>query len=390
MPTSHNHRLLAGVLLLATASAGGGQLAPDHPIYSVPRFLTTMRIPHGLPPASALPIWSGSLPKKQYLAGETIWATVTVRNPGSGYSLGFSPPRRGLMVSTVGVWQSMAGEGGGTWPTPVCLLSANKGQRPVGGERQSQFQGKPIVLEPGKGAEFVFPINVLEPVLWGGEGPVPCGLGWVPGVGFLAPGRYRVFLQYLNLEDERPFEQRALPGGGLRSTVPPGRLVVLPYRPIVIGPLDVEVSARSSPARQEVLKLMTKWEEVRLTRGMGHSMVPQIDLDRVGVLTASLGDEDAELRTSLCALRAEFCRLRSQSDPAPQAMADLLDRSRQARRALRGNPIEKAFLITECYVLWAMGRIAEAQQLARQAATPDAEVFLADLVFDTKSVAPEK
>src|SRR5688572_25883761 len=132
------------------------------------------------------------VPRRRYVIGEPIWATLTFTNASDRFALRFSPPYAGQHVSTLGVWRARWDWlRGGQFVGPLEVVPLNKGSSlfpPVA----RCYGGVPVVLKPGESYAVQVPLNVAQqvhPITWHRGGP---RLAWFAGVGLTEPGRYRL------------------------------------------------------------------------------------------------------------------------------------------------------------------------------------------------------
>jgi hypothetical protein len=299
-------------------------------------------------------------------------------NRSNTLSLRLSPPYVGNHVATVGVWR-------GRWDPFIErhwaelreVVSINKLHRRFeygSGQPKGRFPGVPVVLKPGETYEADVPLNVAQQICH----PEHFGrLWWFAGVGFTEPGRYRVYLQYANLEAVRPFggsdddlQQQAQKMVRLDA----GEPADLPFQAIVSNPVEFEVLPPKSREPQKFIDLIRQFEVATLVRG---DLVTPPPVDRIPAVLDALEDSEVGVRQSLqlTVLRRRVSQLEG-ADFADELLLPLLEECVNLRRGVPDGPLADAYDLTTCHVLQHLGRAREAADLARRIDTPDAAVFI--------------
>ncbi len=372
------------LLLLPFLLHAGDPLPKKHPIYRTPDLSggrPDNEVKPVYPPITP-PRWTFALDKKQVLLGETITGRLTVENVAKETALRLSPPYRGFHVATVAVWVSRRQQVG-TWSALAPVFEVNRGFPRFG---PWQFQGKPIVLKPGARWESRLSASGAARLLNRGTrkriDPAPL---WVGGIGFSQPGSYRFYLQYVNLEEIMPFARRRETAFGAEKPREPRRrftpgLRDVPSNPVVLGPFDVEVLPLPGEGALDVADLFAEW--ARSATGAGKRALPSpLDpLPRLFESDTLRSPAVAPVRASLALTQAQGQLFKLPVDPAEKlkAQRDVLKRLQDTRKGLPAGPLRDTYGLTECYLLFDLGRRAEAAALARALQTPDARVFLID------------
>ncbi len=249
---------LAAVLLLTSlGTARADDLPKNHPIHDVSEVFTR-DAPDEVSIASvgSLLRWSFTLTKVEVEAGEPLCGILEVTNTSDRFVVELSPPYAGALVTTVGVWCArLDGQPAGRADGLREVVRNRKGFERTRG----LFPGRPLRLAPGARHRVELPINVYQ------EGPADGSrlesYAWLPAAGFARPGRYRVFLRYLDLECEVAYAA-TFPGPELelaarRDDDP----LELPRAPVVLGPFEVTVRPARDAARADAL---VAWEAAYL------------------------------------------------------------------------------------------------------------------------------
>jgi hypothetical protein len=378
-----------------TALAYAADAPPkDHPIYEGPLGFPTERIEGWV---EKLFVMEFALAKKQFYQGEPIWGTLTVKNLTEDRFLIFSPPYHGQGVATVGVWRSywQPQDNGGQWTKLEEAYRVNKSFTMVD-ERfpWAQYQGRPVNLAPGKQYSVALLINVLQSPIYFEK---PEKTSWCSGLRFSRTGKYRFYLQYMNLENHREFEKRRIfrREEEARQAVFDNKGLVLPLGPVVLGPFEVEVLPLPANVPKEVPKLLELWEEQFPfprdgelgNRCFADRITVRLTLERLA-MDCSFQDEqlmDVGASLLLTSIRKQFSDIDDEDKKGGkkggEILEKLLDHVRSMRTRLKDSPLRDAYGLTECNILDAMGYTAEALKLARKLRTPDAEVFIDDVEY---------
>ena len=328
------------------------------------------------------------LPKRRYLIGEPIWATLSVRNTDDRQPLRLSPPYVGQHVATAGVWRARWDWlRGGQFTGPFEVIPLNKGRR-SSLPQAAIFGGLPIVLKPGETYTATIPLNVAQqfhPVL---RKPNGSELAWYAGAGLTEPGLYRLYIQYANLEALVPFGRdpnRAEQLEVMRE-LRPGEPLELPLQAIVPAPVEVEIVPPQmkawDPLQQQVeldryLDLLRNWERAVLS--IDGCLIYSPSLDELPAVLESLHESETSIRQSLILtrLRFTFSAIDASDERYRMKVENVLTSAMEARTDVGPGPLADAYDLTICHMLRALSREAEAVELARKLDTPDAAVFLA-------------
>jgi hypothetical protein len=359
-----------------------GKLAKDHPIYSVPRLTLPEKkrpdVDLNSPYRGKLPVWAFTLDKTRFLLGEAITGKITIENMNKEESIHFSPPYRGFLVATVGIWVARRDEKTG-WGKVEPLFQINRGWP----SSTAELQGEPVNLAPGAKWQASFPVNGLMFLAEAAAKPDSVVPRWFSGVGFTVPGKYRVYLQYVNLERSIPFERRWTsfledPPAQKPLKQIPGS-VALDLGPFVLGPYEVEVVALDGAETDELTERFQEWTKLFQREGKRFNVVPHglPDLLKLKALQSEplLSVRDS---LSLTQFQTEMLSLPKGADERTRILADLVVKVRDNRRKVPRGPLYDAFGMTEGYLRYYLGKTDDALGLARELNTPDAKVFISD------------
>lgn len=366
------------ILLLSSGAAA------DNSINSVPDLSDAEHVRKRMRPervslATSQPQWDFKPAKNRFLTGETIWGKLTVTNPNKKFSFRFSPPYRGFLVDTIGIWSSKWNEDKKEWGSVEEILKVNQGYS----EYQRQLQGKPLLLKSAEKYEASIALNG-GPRLERGD-PIAAGVPrveWAAGAGFAKPGKYRVYLQYVNLEALIPFvgrHEKAMvlaPHDGKDKTRP------LEAKPIVLGPYEVEVTVPKAKVGRELLKLIESWDKWYRTRETDIIvLLPTAGLEKLLDDPDMKSKELAGVRESLFLTQwtNKLSHLPRGQEARKASLEKLLVQVREARKETIGAPLKDNLGLVECFLTKAIGREGEAIKLANELGTADSQVFVEDI-----------
>jgi hypothetical protein len=391
---------VASALVVLLPVRAADPLPKTHPIYQMPDLTPLGQQPVNKVQHVVLPItpprWAFTVDKKKFLLGETITGRLTLENTDKKAALRLSPPYRGFQVATIGVWVSRW-QADGKWSTLTPVAPVNRGRFSRFGAKQ--FQGEPVILKPGGRWEAAMAVGGEALLLdRGALREAELAPFWIGGFGFREPGQYRFYLQYVNLEEYRPFgvERRTAahrpayvkegPDNREERDIPRD----VPPEPVVLGPYDIEVLPLDGEVDdegvQKFVRLLAEWEKTSkrhvdvddlVLSASSFSLAPLAELFETGTLKSPAA---APVRDSLALSQAQGQLFKLPADPAEKlkVQQDVLQRLQDARKRLPAGPLRDAYGLTECYLLLDLDRRAEALALARALQTPDARVFLAD------------
>ncbi len=366
------------LIVLFGYKAQGDAIPPDHPINKAPNIFRSAKAGPEVTRHHAIE-WSFRLSKEKFELGEPIWGTLTVKNQSQeDVSVTLSPPMNGAKVSTISVWYIPIKEGIGkslpddektTWTE---LTKVNKG---VYENRNLQYQGKPIVLAPGKSYSTPILLNVAQPI-----GVHKAGLvQWFSGIGFEHPGKYKVYLKYLNLEKIMPFEYRSSDKGRKIPAVKAGAALVLPYQPVVMGSIEVEVTGSNNEARAEWLIHLKHWNGLYRQADDGLMSIQPLAPNREtinGWVRKGMAN-DLAMSFELTWLRQATSVAHGENNKNA-IKRYLVEIESMIPRAEEG-PLKNAITFTQCELLLLLGEKQKAIELAEKLGTPDAIVLLEEL-----------
>lgn len=393
MPGKHFRLAMVVVLLCSAESFAGPALPTSHPIFGLKDILGSQEAEIVAKKAEAtvysgsvhFPKWKITLPKHKFSVGEPIVATLRIQNNDKRYSYKFSPPFTGSRVATVGLWARTANSTQpGHWGELREVIPLNGGPiySPIGG-RKPALPGRPIVLPPKSSLTTHLLLNVVQYPAVPGE----TGNRWLSGVGLDKPGKYQLFIKYVNLEGLAPFGNSYMQGNdrlrkrlsqlSVKSTIIP-----LPWRkPVVLGPFEVEIVPRKSSAvNRHLSKLLAGWNKIK---GQASDVIGLVDDQKpINALLKLLpaDQRDLALSLSLTKLRAEMedreTLAKMPKDVRKQKLQKLLDETKRLERQVPKGAVHDALLFTKCVILHALGQQRQAIALAKKVDSPDTKVLL--------------
>jgi hypothetical protein len=367
--------MFTGVESVLYAKPALDDLPDDHQIYDVPNFGTS-RGSQKLAPALDKPVsWSFKLEKQRYHPGEIISGRLTLKNTSKRVAVEMSRPYHGVHVSTLSMWVSRWKQSGGVgeWSHLREAFKVNKGHyNPI----DRQFQGKPIRLQPGDSYATKVPLNVWQPEF---SSPTSgMAIGWYPGVGFTKPGRYRIFIRYVNLEFIMPFKYR-LGAEITKLERKDGSLSVFPAKPIVFGPYEVEILPWKGNRSESFSTILEGWEEGWHQRNDTDAMPSRGEFMKLLEQPSTIMHLDSSIVASLqlSYVRERLLAIGYLPRRATAAELTALCQLLYVRwKDLRPSPLSDGYGLTLCQALNLQLRSAEAVWVAQELGTPDAIMFL--------------
>lgn len=365
------------IIALATSLVSAEDVSPiptNHPIYQPP--FPLYPISDGWH-YERVPVWKFELSQKQFLLGEPISGRIIVENPDREMSYSLSPPFHGCLVSTISIWEDV--NTGATSQATVKLREVyriNHGYRIPGHSLASeQYQGKPIALKPSQKYETYVWLNVYQPPLQN-----DCQGGWYAGIGFSKPGRYKFYVKYMSVETQIPFAARKAKEDYRPPVHELGDPIPAPRRPIVLGPFEVEILPLPSEVNQPLSEMLSEWEKNDRRpgdRGVGYETE---GITKLLKNITPLGDKVQNVADSLrlTQIRASLGEQLGLEKKNPTVLAKLLGDTQTICARLNPSPIKDAYLFTECLILEAQGKLADALRVAATIDNADAKAFIAD------------
>ena len=372
--------VLVAVLLLlcnrmALADPPPSQTDPIYDVWTSVFGPSSLRPVEKVQTLERLPIATAELKSDHIAIGAPAWATLRLRNVTSRTTYRLSPPYVGNLVASVGVWRARPDPFAGLeWGALREIVSLNKTYRRYEFQLQRSlrsYEGVPTLLKPGESIEAVIPLNVAQQV----NSPTEFGdLWWFGGVGFTEPGRYRVYIQYANLDDVLPANGNLV----ARTQRRMGEPVDVPFQAIIAGPIDLTVVPPPTKDVDKLVRLIREWEVTALVKSDAVTTPNPEDVESV---LADLDPAEQGIRDSLLLtrLRGRFSLLKPDAPDRGQRLQAILDECDTSYRRLlaAGDPLAGPYGLTECYVLRALGREDDVTNLAKQIGTPDAAAFVA-------------
>ncbi len=372
----------------------------DHPIYQVPKGFGNLLVQSE--PFSIRDIrrngkliqrgcdrdikWSFLPTKKQYLLGETITGKLTVEHTGPVISYKFSPPYHGAEVSTLSLWCSrwqQEGDKKGNWGPLKEIYQVNDGYYRSSKHKHS---GKPIILGPGDRYETSVAINVLQ------TRSRLRGTGWYSGIGPFAPGKYRIYLRYINLNRIMDFPLR---NNDILSSMKEEKrknAFKISRSPLVMGPFNVEILPLNIPEEQEIINLLARWNGVVPVQyhfeqsGRDNfeysdqlTMFDEISPDAIRVASKLKYRKCISVRQAFMLTDIRYRLYKNHKAKSSQKMKTLQELDRVVQKVLKEKlprAVADAWKYTRCQILLEQNRKEEALQLAKETATPDMIVFI--------------
>lgn len=390
--------ILMGILLMGESVAHDDEPLPkDHSIYLIPDNLDSRtRTELSRIRNQKDPVWKFKLVKERFLVGETIWGVLSVENR-ERFSFTFSPPYRGFHVATIGIWVSRQSDqnDNGRWEPLKEIFTVNQGYSNKGRSipAHEQLPGKPITLKPGEKFQAMITINGDYDHSF--EQPLSHlhGLEWFGGVGFSKPGKYRFYIQYVNLEETIDFESRDGVPKGANPQDGDNPLLSLPIKPIVLGPFEVEVVAAKKTMPKEFTANLEQWDKlhakiIKERKQQGSNGVSYVSFGPDFDLTKLLADENVRAKEMdpvrfsllLTQIHCDISKLSEKNkEEKTKALTKILKRLQESNATVSEGPLKDAYTLTECHVLYGLDKKDEALKLAKKLGTPDAEVFIYDV-----------
>lgn len=369
---------------------GSVQLLPsmtidfNHPLYKAPDFVDLdskfekYRIRRHF--VGQQPQWQFDFDKSQYTLGEIITGELSIDNLDRKESLELSPPFRGFLVSTFGVWASRL-EADMKWEELVLLSAINRGAA----SPQVELQGEPIIVKANEKWHASLAINGSYSDFGNGDSP-----SWRGCVGFDRPGKYRVYLQYVNMEQLLPFQYRwpFRDQPPLRKERTGSGGSFFDFGPTVLGPYDLEIFAPNDALLNDSMKaLFQNWKP-----NTGPRYFPNAgrtaQLAEILKLASLQTDELSPVKNSLALTQIheelnDALRL-GLSVEQNRLLYNLLARTSKTREVMPSGPLKDAYGLTECYLHKHLGDTERAIKLAEQIGTPDTRVFIHDCALRAK------
>lgn len=385
---------------IAESPVKGGGIDKDHPIYTfsppgikriLPQELLTLSDGIESPAYVHEVKWSLDLEKKRFFVGEPITGKLTVEHTGSLDRLHWyqmTRPYHGQRVSNLGLWysrwkQDKKDANKGTWGSLKEAYKINFNSQWI----HPSGKTTPVILKPKDRLEANVAFNVLHNSKYGRAS------SWMSGIGLYLPGKYRIYIRYINVNGYK---------GGLIDQkekqflkIKKGRLNVIPYRPIVIGPFDIEILPLNIPEEKEILVLLKQWNGLIATQYNRSSYDVVIPFAEVSSQSLKTIAKAKELRDSkFVSVRRSFLhtdvryRLNKWLYRNRNGRGDknkLNDLNRITENVLKEKlprAIADAWKYTRCQILLQQGKVKEAISLAKKINTPDTEVFLDHIKYE--------
>lgn len=370
--------VIMAICLGTSACAGLGQTLPlDHPIYDSNSVIgKSWSRGCSLAPPQLVGLRFGfRLLHGEIRVGELVEGQLTVDNPSSEAGFQISSPFRGVYVDTVGVWASRLGRdpnGNDVWGPIEPLHRPNKGFLPGKGQVFRAFAGVRRELKPGDSmavnlvATASQPEEVFREASYGRA-------RWEPGQGLDRPGKYRLYLNYVDL----PFQVSGQRGGALPDLVHCRKgPFIYTGRTIVLGPYEITVKPGPKEVDTAIAELYAQREESAKARAEGRMLLVKSHkiLDLLGVLRSAKDNGEMFLLYDLTRIRERLV-LEDRTTSDKEVLSPLLASCRKAGKETRSPCLRDAYGLTECQILLALGERAQALKAATALGTPDAAVF---------------
>jgi hypothetical protein len=368
MVSIRNELNVIALILVASAAMAQDRLPSDHEIFSLPKF-TFLRSEFkyrlyavGVPKPEADLVWSVTLDRKSFLLGEPITARIKVANRSSHFTYRLSYPYSGHNVATVSTWTRQAHAEPASKKATSELTEFLRIRHGNYWDDRRLRSGPPLHLPPGNSIELEICLNVHDTFMVTSNHKVP---SWRAGVGTGKPGKYDIFLRYVNL-DGLWMRDKAL----YVEQVPP--------KPVVMGPLTVEILPPTGIDTTKLEDQIARWEvNCEPTDSILETKVSDLQ-----AITDALADSDvpsaAALRTSL-QLSIVTHKLDRTISRDKGGLPALLKEVRRIRDSAPAGILKNAARITECYTLIALDQNNAALEIAKKIGSPDARALVAEL-----------
>ena len=363
--------LICTFTVMAQEVTEDASIPPNHDIWKVSGS-ALQRVPQPAAKYEDALEWSFAIEKKEYAVGEPISGTLTVRNTKKDIDFILTAPYRGVFVDTIGIYLSAMDPKTNEWGIAYPLLRYNKGESP--GKWPWSYAGPDMRIEHGSEYKAHIPVNTFQAAILSPTGSF-LAANWLPAVGPNKQGRYRLYLRYVNMNRYGMSSVADDPTGKTIDPPQTPTLRLVGAQPVILGPYEFEIKATEREVDKAVAELASKFEP-SFTDGKYRPQTLQTQQATMVLIDKILENHKEDGGPF------RLFRLRSQVslDPAlptrEETLLKILRDIRKFNAKMSDEALKNAYALTECYVLYGLGKTKEAIDLAKKLKTPDAIVLV--------------